>query len=312
MGPVADLNTLSATVAGPGVTGNPVRFTASGCQGGGGTGYGITLCLGSAFTASQRAVFESAAARWQGLVTADVSDIAVNQPAGFCNSTTPGLDQVVDDLVIFAAIQPIDGVGGVLGSAGPCWLRAPGSLPIVGTMRFDTEDVAGLESSGRLQYVILHEMGHVLGIGTLWSNLGLLQSPTPAGGPPLDTWFSGAGGLAGFNAIGGATYTGGQMVPVENAGSAGRINTHWRESVLVNELMTGTLNAGTNPLSELTIRSLGDMGYTVNAAGADAFFLTLSLRAGSGVNAGAIPLVGDVETGPIHRQDAKGRVTRFR
>ncbi|HEU4883899.1 MAG TPA: Ig-like domain-containing protein [Longimicrobium sp.] len=313
MGAVADLNTLAATVAGPGVAGNPVQFTASGCQDGGGTGFGITLCFGSSFTASQRAVFESAVARWEGLVTGDVSDVAVHQPAGFCNSTSPGLDRVVDDLVIFAAIQPIDGAGGVLGSAGPCWIRDAGSLPIVGTMRFDTEDVGGLESSGRLQNVVLHEMGHVLGIGTLWSNLGLLQNPTPPGSP-LDTWFSGADGLAGFNAIGGATYTGGQKVPVENSGSPGRINTHWRESVLANELMTGTLNAGINPLSQLTVRSLGDMGYTVNAAGADAFFLTLSLRAGSGVDAGAdaLPLVGDVEAGPIHRQDAKGRVTRYR
>jgi hypothetical protein len=312
IGPIADLNTLAATVAGPGVTGNPVQFTASGCQGGGGAGYAITLCFGSSFTPSQRAVFESAVARWQGLVTGDVPDVAVNRPAGFCGNSWPGLDQVVDDLVIFAAIRPIDGVGGVLGSAGPCWLRDAGSLPIVGTMRFDTEDVAALESSGRLQNVILHEMGHVLGIGTLWSSLGLLQSPSVFGSPAVDTWFSGAGGLAGFDAIGGSAYTGGQKVPVENAGSAGRMNTHWRESALVNELMTGSLNPGVNPLSELSVRSLADLGYTVNAAGADPFFLAFSLRAAGGVDAGALPLVGDVETGPIYRQDAKGRVTRFR
>jgi hypothetical protein len=90
------------------------------------------------------------------------------------------------------------------------------------------------------------------------------------------------------------------------------MNTHWRESVLVNELMTGSLNPGVNPLSQLSVRSLGDMGYTVNASGADSFFLTLSLRAGGAVDAEAIPLIGDVETGPIYRQDAKGRVTRFR
>jgi hypothetical protein len=312
LGQAADLNTMTATVAGTGVAGNPVQFTASGCQASAAAGYGITLCFGSAFTPTQRTAFENAVTRWQGLVTGDLPGAAVNQPAGFCGSTSPSLNLTVDDLVIFAAIQPIDGAGGVLGSAGPCWLRDAGSLPLVGTMRFDTDDVAALEANGRLESVILHEMGHVLGIGTVWSDLGLLQSPTVWGSPPLDTWFSGAGGLLGFNAIGGSTYTGGQKVPVENTGSAGRINTHWRESVLANELMTGSLNAGSNPLSALSVRSLGDMGYTVNVAGADPFFLTLTLRGPAQASAGAIPLIGDVETGPIHRQDARGRVTRVR
>ncbi|HEX6367691.1 MAG TPA: leishmanolysin-related zinc metalloendopeptidase [Longimicrobium sp.] len=311
LGATADLNTLTATVAGTGVTGSPAQFTASGCQGGGGAGYGITLCISTPLTASQRAAFTGAAARWQGLVTGDLPDVAVSQPPGFCSATTPGLALTVDDLVIFAAIQPIDGVGGVLGSAGPCWIRDPGLLSIVGTMRFDAADVAALEASGRFASVILHEMGHVLGIGTLWPELGLLINPSPPAGPPLDTYFSGAGGIVGFNAVGGATYTGGQKVPVENTGSAGRMNTHWRESVLANELMTGTLNSGSNPLSELSVRSLGDLGYTVDAAGADPFFLTLSLR-GSGVDRGAVPLIGDVEAGPLHRQDSRGRVTRVR
>jgi hypothetical protein len=312
LGATADLNTLTATVAGTGVTGSPLQFSASGCQGGGGAGYAITLCFSSSMTPTQRAVFESAAARWQGLVTDDLPDAAVSQPPGFCNATTPGLELAVDDLVIFAAVQPIDGVGHVLGSAGPCWLRDTGLLPIVGTMRFDAADVAALESSGRLEKVIVHEMGHVLGIGTLWGSLGLLQSPTPAGGPSLDTWFSGAGGLAGFDAIGGATYTGGQKVPVENTFTSGARNTHWREAVLANELMTGTLNAGTNPLSVLSVRSLADLGYAVDAAAADPFFLTLTLRAPGGPDGGDLPMTGDVETGPLHRQDARGRVTRLR
>jgi hypothetical protein len=177
-------------------------------------------------------------------------------------------------------------------------------------MRFDAADVAALESSGRLGSVILHEMGHVLGIGTLWPSLGLVHDPS-AVGTPLDTWFSGTGGLAGFHEIGGATYTGGQKVPVENAGSAGRMNVHWREGVLANELMTGTLNAGSNPLSLLSVRSLADLGYTVNAAGADPFFLALTLRGGRD-DEDALQLIGDVEAGPIYQQDEQGRVTRIR
>ena len=57
LGPTADLNTLTATVSGTGVTGSPMQFSASGCEGGGGAGYGITLCYASAVTPSQRAAF---------------------------------------------------------------------------------------------------------------------------------------------------------------------------------------------------------------------------------------------------------------
>jgi Bacterial Ig-like domain (group 1)/Leishmanolysin len=308
LGATANLNTLTATVAGSGVTGSPVTFSAAGCQAGAGSGYGITLCFNSSMTASQRAAFENAATRWQGLVTGDLSNIAVSQASGFCGSTSPSLSMTVDDLLIFAAVESIDGVGGVLGSAGPCWIRNTGFLSIVGTMRFDAADVAGLEASGQFGSVILHEMGHVLGIGSLWTYLGLLQSPSSAGSV-LDTYFSGAGGITGFNNIGGSTYTGGQKVPVENTGGAGTINGHWRESVLANELMTGWLNSGvSNPLSELTVRSLGDMGYTVNVAGADAFFLTLSLR-NDGAEEDGILLMDDIYRGPIHRVDEQGRAT---
>ncbi|HEX2206936.1 MAG TPA: Ig-like domain-containing protein [Longimicrobium sp.] len=312
LGSTADFNTLTATVGGTGVAGNPVQFTAAGCQGGGSAQYDITLCYNSTVTASQRAAFQAAVTRWQGLVTGDLPAVNVNQAAGFCNANTPGLGMAVDDLLIFAAVTPIDGAGGTLGSAGPCWLRQTGSLSIVGSMRFDAADVANLEASGRFGAVILHEMGHVLGIGTLWAPLGLLQNPSPPGGPPLDTWFSGAGGLLGFNNIGGSTYTGGQKVPVENTGSAGTMNAHWRESVLDNELMTGYLDVGSNPLSQLSVRSLADMGYTVNVAGADFFFLTLTARGEPDSREGGILLLNDVDDGPIHRQDERGRVTRVR
>ena len=38
-------------------------------------------------------------------------------------------------------------------------------------MQFDVADMAKLISNGTLQSVVLHEMGHVLGIGTLWDTL---------------------------------------------------------------------------------------------------------------------------------------------
>ena len=177
-------------------------------------------------------------------------------------------------------------------------------------MRFDAADIASMESAGTFEGVIRHEMGHVLGIGVLWSSFGLLVSPSPVGGPPLDTYFSGSNAITGFNNIGGSTYTGGNKVPVENTGPAGTINSHWRESVLANELMTGYVNAGSMPLSQLTVRSLADLGYAVNVAQADAFFLTLSMRAGAAAP-DPIPLGNDIANLPRYRVDDDGRVTRI-
>lgn len=305
LGTPATVNTLSATAAG---ASGSVAFTASGCGGGGGTGYRITLCYTSTMTATQRAAFESAAARWSRVITADLSDVPVSLAAGVCGTGQPSFNLSVDDLLIFAAITPIDGVGSVLGSAGPCYVRGSGTS-FLGTMQFDAADMAGMETAGMLEGVILHEMGHVLGIGTLWQYLGLLQNPSSAGSP-LDTWFSGANGITGFNNVGGSTYTGGQKVPVENTGGGGTMNAHWRESVLANELMTGYANAGSMPLSQLTVRSLADMGYTVDVSAADAFFLTLSMMAGPAE--GSVKLVDDVADLPLYRTDENGRTTRLR
>jgi hypothetical protein len=60
-------------------------------------------------------------------------------------------------------------------------------------------------------------------------------------------------------------------VPVENTGGLGTRNGHWRETTFGNELMTGFLNSGKNPLSRLTIASLRDLGYIVNLSVADPY-----------------------------------------
>lgn len=310
MGPDAGPNTLTASVAG--ITGAPVAFKAVSCTGGGGTGYAMTLCLTTTMTASQRAAFVNAAARWSSVVTGDLPNVNFGLDVGDCGDDSPSMEHNFDDLLIFAAVKAIDGPSGILGQAGPCGIRgaAGGSLPFVGVMSFDVADMNNLEAGGGLNAVILHEMGHVMGIGTLWSYLGLLQNPSSAASVQ-DTYFTGAQALVGFNAIGGSTYTGGQKVPVENTGGAGTRNGHWRESVLANELMTGYLNNGSNPLSVLTVRSLTDLGYTVDVAAADAFSLTLSVRDADEATS-RLRLINDLYTGPLFSVDRQGRRTMIR
>jgi hypothetical protein len=59
-------------------------------------------------------------------------------------------------------------------------------------------------------------------------------------------------------------------VPINGCGSGTR-DGHWREAVMLHELMTGYISGTVRPLSAITIQSLGDLGYTVNVAAADAF-----------------------------------------
>ncbi len=137
-------------------------------------------------------------------------------------------------------------------------------LPIHGIMQFDAADMASMVSSGLLYSVVLHEMGHILGIGTLWSDFGLLS-----GAYTSNPIFTGADATAQYNQIFGTNAAG---VPVEATGGAGTADAHWRETVFTNELMTGWAGPGTNlPLSRVTIGSLADLGYTVNYAAADAY-----------------------------------------
>lgn len=312
LGGVANPNAITATVSGPGFStgNNSATFSATGCEGGGGAStYAITLCFVTAMTPSQRSAFEDAATRWGSLITGDLPDVPVTIPSNQCGPNSPSLNMTIDDLVIYARIEPIDGVNGILGAAGPCYIRSNNGLSLLGQMRFDIADMPALEANNQLRSVILHEMGHVLGFGLLWQAHNLLINPSTVGAPPLDTYFSGANAIDAFNTIGGSTYTGGQKVPVENKYGSGTINGHWRESVLGNELMTGFLNSSaSNPLSVVTVRSLADLGYTVNAAGADPFQLTLSLQALSAPLSEQRAYGNDIIVVPLKRVDSRGRV----
>jgi len=307
----AGANVLSATVTSANPAGNPAVVSATGKVST--TGFDIGLRFVAVPTATQLQTFSNAAARWESVITGDVPSQIINRPAGYCNS--PGaISETVDDLIIVVRLEPIDGAGQVLGSAGPCDVRAGSVLPALGTMRFDTADLAGLEANGNFGNVILHEMGHVLGVGTIWGNKGFLLNPSTATNT-LDTQFSGPLAITAFNGVGGSTYTLGGKVPVENRPDetnpprsfAGTRNSHWRETVLQNELMTGFLNSGSNPLSQLTIASMADIGYTVNASVADPFFVATSLQAADDAPSPLIEMKNDVRTGPINVVDRLGR-----
>ena len=296
-------NQLTASIPAP-FRVAPVTFAASGLS----EAFQIDLRFLSAMSPSRQAAFTNAAARWQEAIYGDIPDFTVNIAAGQCN---PAVAQTIDDVIIFVVLDSIDGPGGILAGAGPCWIRNTDKLPLIGLMVFDTADVATLEQSGAFGEVVLHEMAHVLGFGTIWdpAYLSLLVGAAEFGG--TDPHFVGAQGLAAFDRIGGTAYTGGANVPVENMGGQGTADSHWRESVFGNELMTGYLNVGVaNPLSVVTIASFGDEGYRANYAAADSYAHTFAAPPLRAAPAGRVIALGDdVLRRPIYMVDPTGHIT---
>jgi hypothetical protein len=229
--------------------------------------------FGRTLTASQQTLFTNAQTRLESIITGSVPPVnATGADPASCGATgVAKLNETISGLVIYASIDSIDGRGKILAEAGPCYIRTSNGQhdyrTSIGIIKIDSADINTLAGSGNLQQVITHEMMHVVGFGTFWdttsTNLLINYGSNVS--------YIGAGGIAGCKAIGGNSICA-SSVPVEGTqGSEGTVNSHWRESTFGNELMTGFVNSGTNPLSVMSIRSLEDLGYTVNSAVADAY-----------------------------------------
>ncbi len=204
-------------------------------------------------TAEQARVFKQAAERWQQVIVGDLPDV----------ETAPGSGISIDDISLVAFVEPIDGPGGTLGQAGPDIIRANG-LPLTAHMQFDVVDLVAMEADGTLFSVVLHEMGHALGIGTLWSRHDLIDL-----NGTINATYVGPKGVAAFNAISGLQPR--TSFPIETDGGPGTAFAHWDDEMMQTELMTGFSGPGNYmPISLVTVGSLEDMGYIVNYAAAGA------------------------------------------
>jgi hypothetical protein len=282
--------------------------------------------VGTKPTGTVATAFDAAVTRIGQIIVGDLQAAKVgSKDAPFdltkCSASMSGtapLDEIIDDLVIYAKVEPIDGVGKTLGSAGPCLTRVTGGLTVLGIMRFDSADLTDLANKGRLNAVVLHEMLHIVGIGTLWSRRGILADSglaTVRVTGPLAA-------AACVNDLGGATVCTGSAVPAENClgldpaltCGPGTIDSHWKESIFQNELMTGYLQTA-NPLSKMTLQSLADIGYRVDLSFAEPYTVPTPPAAITGVSLRAVP--EDVITlgppmAPRFTVDAQGRTTPIR
>lgn len=323
LGATAKPDTVTATVTGTPLTGAPAQFID--------TGYAATFPItiqpyGAGLPPTAQAAFDSAAAKWRRAIYRPLSTASLSgATAGYCDKGTPALSGTTTGLVIYAAVDSIDGSGKILAESGPCLVRTSGSdLTAVGVMKFDSVDIHGLITGGTLNAVVLHEMSHVLGFGTLWGPpsppvvADCVQSLSTPPGTINDTYFSCPKAQAEFDSIGGGNYTGGNAVPVENCGTSpyvypacttGTVNGHWRQVVFGNELMVGFLPA--NPqLSMVTIAAQEDLGYTVNYAAADPYTHTFSVS--PIVPVPVVNLGADIWKGPLAAISPGGTLVRIR
>jgi Ca2+-binding RTX toxin-like protein len=128
-------------------------------------------------------------------------------------------------------------------------------------MRFDSADIDQMVASGTFDSVVMHEIGHILGLGTLWSSRGLTSASAD---------YIGANALREYRALSGNASA--DFIPIEHDGGSGTAGSHWDEETFDTELMTGYAESrNPMPISRMTVGSLEDLGYVVDYAAADSY-----------------------------------------
>ena len=288
----------------------PVVFTATGATPPPSTfKIEVRYATGTTPTATQRAAFDAAAARWTTLILSGGAPYTVVptdiDPNGDCPSL---LNELVDGIVVSVKYQNLVNPN-ILGATGLCVVRDNGFLPVQGIMFLNTLALPGLESNLWLQDVILHEMGHALGYGTLWDVdfQGLGGIHLRSGTPGSDPTFTGLAARAAFfgSVAPGTTFTG-TPVPLESGGGGGTAFVHWRDATFTTELMTGFISAPgvPNPLSAMTVQQFRDLGYVVNDVPADNYTFAALVQ---GAGAPAFQISEAQLRGPIIVIDRRGR-----
>jgi hypothetical protein len=210
--------------------------------------------------------------RWLKVITADIfppteTRRLSNNPSTDPEGVATRLPPYIDDIYISIMESDVEknGPGDKLGVAGPLILltnSAGVKLPIYARIRIDVADLEQMYKDKSVEGVIEHEMGHALGFGNLFEDVGLISAG--------DSKYKGLSAQQEWNKMG---CTG--NIPIETQGEVGTVGSHWDEECLGQELMTGSVKMGGEPFyrSRLTIGAMKDLGYTVNMDAADPFTL---------------------------------------
>ncbi|MEO9191909.1 MAG: hypothetical protein ABI224_18160 [Acetobacteraceae bacterium] len=129
-------------------------------------------------------------------------------------------------------------------------------MPALGVVTLESGFIAGPQDV--FAEVFTHELGHILGFGTLWSARGLTTSAS--GGR---VFFVGAHATAELVRVGGAAYSTGVLVSADGG--------HWNAAVMSDDLMTPSTGSPDWSLSTVTLASLTDLGFTIDLSKGDGF-----------------------------------------
>mmetsp|Transcript_564 Transcript_564/g.1312 ORF Transcript_564/g.1312 Transcript_564/m.1312 type:complete len:625 (-) Transcript_564:227-2101(-) len=198
----------------------------------------------------------SAAQRWEQVIAADrwgpwaptmfttISEefIATERPA-----------EPIDDMYLGIIVGKLDGSGGRFAEAGPDRLMSGGRI-VASSILIDEADLQNVINNEIFEQLMLHEMGHCLGMGTLWSDGVHYEGTT----------YIGANGVKAWNDMG---CTG----PLPMAKDV----AHWNDDCFTTEVGTHYLKFRQPVhISSVTLGALEDLGYAVNREEEDAYGLS--------------------------------------
>lgn len=298
------------------------------------TNYSVqVIFFGGTPSPELQTAFTAAAARLSAIITGgpapftfsvtSTNSSAINSGLAECGANVSVAIGNITGVVIYARDTSSLGPG-TIATAGPCLVRSASQLTLFGVMVFSRAFVPTF-TPAQLNDVVLHEMTHVLGFNPVqWSLLPdtavAVRLIVNGGATPPNGSFRGSRAVAACLALPSAISAScSPTIPLENVGGAGSVDSHWRESIFRSELMTSTISNSDSghPFSTMTVGAMGDLGYFINPAAADAYTFGSSvmlnlqaIRAAQGVVT-ELRLNDDVTT-PIGSISPGGKLTRFR
>ena len=246
--------------------------------------YTITNTSSYVFDSTDYAIIQSAFDRWDNIMTLDS-----RLDAGYTITISYSVEVLEAGILGGASIQNIVYIGSseTFGNTFPYEAEITLNASYLSGMKND------VRSDGKTSYyyVLLHEIGHILGIGSFWNLPGTPKVSYLDNGV-TKYYYTGANALREYKSYftdnGSSSFVG---VPIEDNGEAGTVNVHPEEGPeggvsednryingilhpgLDMELMTGWLDSSPVPtqLSRVTLGFLEDMGYNVNYNLADIY-----------------------------------------
>ena len=240
---------VTVTATDPGGLSASLEFPVTVIPATDGDSFDISLVFVNQFTARQTTQIHNAAARWERIIEGDLPDVPADafEHCGFSTQVT--LHGEIDDILVFVENGPVPGGKAY---AGVCQKRDGSLLPFNSYAVFDIGTAA-------IDDIALHELGHTLGIGTIWEENGLLKWVDD------EPYFTGPLTIEAYREAGG-TAPSSKGVPVSPWDLG-----HW----YFGGDETGDVMEGNASLiiSAITIQSLADLGYEVDLSQADPYLV---------------------------------------